>query len=59
METGESGVNGAHAVRPVNRENNQENVNATPLLHSMEGRNVRATQAKSKSAMKTFHAQVN
>ena len=58
MEIGESGVNGARAVKRVNKENNQENVNATHLPHSIEGRNVKATQVKNKSATKTSSVQV-
>ena len=58
METGVNGANGAHAVRRASRENNQENENATHRLHSMVERNAKETQAKIKSAMKMFHAQV-
>lgn len=59
METGASGVNGVHVVRHVNKESVPESENATHLLHGMAGKNAKETQAKVKSATKTFHAQVN
>lgn len=37
-ETGEDGVNGVHAQRPVNRENSQEHANVThQFLSTVEG----------------------
>ena len=59
METGEIGVNGALAVRRVNKVNNQASVNATHQLHSMMERNARETQPKIKFAMKKFPVQVS
>jgi len=59
METGERGVNGAHAVRRANKENNQGNVNATHQLHSMVERNVKEIQVKLKFATKMFLVQVS
>ena len=38
METGESGVNGAHAQRHANKENNQEHANVIHQLQNMEGK---------------------
>ena len=58
METGESGANGAHVVRRVNKVNSQENVNATHRLRSMEEINVMDTLAKIEFATKMFRVQV-
>ena len=58
METGESGVNGAHAQRHAHRENNQGTGCVIIQLQDMAGRNVMVHQVKSKSAMKMFHVQV-
>ena len=58
METGESGVNGAPAVRRANRENVPENENVIHQLHSMVARNVKETPVKMKSATKTSLVQV-
>ena len=58
METGESGANGVRAVRPAARENNQENETATHQLLSMVESIAKETQTKSRSATKTFPAQV-
>ena len=52
METGESGVNGAHVLRHVNRENRKGLVNVTLQLHSMVERNAKETRAKIKFATK-------
>ena len=59
METGETGVNGAHAVRHANRESSQEHVNVIHLLHSTVERNVTARQRKHKLATRTSLAQVS
>ena len=58
METGESGVNGAPAVRRANRGNVPGNGNVIHQLHNMAERNVKELQAKIESATKRFHAQV-
>ena len=58
MERGESGVNGAHAVRRANRENVPEHENAIHQLLSMAARNVKETQVMIKFATKRSHAQV-
>ena len=59
METGESGANGALAVKHVNREKNQENVSVIPQLRSMVERNAKETQPMIKFAMKKFPVQVS
>ena len=58
METGGNGVNGAHALRPVSRADTPEVVNAIHQLHSMAGRNARATPAKLKFVTKISTVQV-
>ena len=58
METGESGVNGAHAVRRASRENVPENGNAIHQLLSMVARNVKETQVMRKFATQMSHVQV-
>ena len=58
METGETGVNGAHAVRRVSKENVPGKDNAIHQLHSMVARNVKETQVMIKFATKMSHVQV-
>lgn len=55
---GENGVHGAPARRHVNRESNQGNERAMPLLHCMVARNAKEIQARIKFAMTMSHAQV-
>ena len=59
METGESGVNGAHAQRHANKENNQEHVNVVHQLLDMEGKLVWENERRRESAMTMFPVQVN
>ena len=59
METGESGANGAHAVRRASRENVPENGNAIHQHHSMAARSVKGTQATKEFVTNMSHAQVN
>ena len=58
-EIGEHGVSGASVARRANKENDRENVNAIHQLLNMEEGNAKDIQAKNKSVMKRFHAQVN
>ena len=58
MEIGQSGANGAHAVRHVKKGNNREHVNVMRLLPNMAERNAKGTLIKLKFATATFHAQV-
>ena len=51
-------MHGAPARRRVNRESNQGNERAMPLLHCMVERNAKETQARIKFAMTMSHAQV-
>ena len=59
METGESGANGAHALRRAKKENNQELVNVIHLLLSTVERYVKESQLKVKFATGTSLAQVS
>ena len=58
METGERGVNGAHAQRHANKGSNQEHVNVIHQLHSMEEINVKASPRIQEFATRKYHVQV-
>ena len=58
METGESGVNGAHVQRRANRVNNQEHVNVIHLHLSTVERNVRASPKIQGFVTRKYHVQV-
>ena len=51
-------MNGAHAQRHANKENNQEHVNVIHQLHDMEGRNVMASPRIQESVTTKYHVQV-
>jgi len=57
-ESGESGASGALALKPANKESNQEHVNVIHQLLNMEGRNVMERGRKLRFATKWFHVQV-
>ena len=58
METGESGVNGAHAQRHANKGSNQERVNVTHQLHNMVERNVKVNLWIQEFVTRKYHVQV-
>ena len=51
-------MNGAHVPRRANRENNQENENATHQLHDTVARNAKETHMNTKFVTKKFLVQV-
>jgi len=59
METGESGVNGVHAQRHVNRGSNQEHVNVIHQPLNMEGKLVPENERRLECAMTRFLVQVS
>ena len=59
METGENGASGARVLRRVNRDTNQEHVNAIHLLPSTVEKIVMGNQRKLKYATKRLLAQVS
>jgi len=58
MESGENGASGALALKLVNKENNQEHVNAIHRLRGMVERNARDGHRKVKCATAKSLAQV-
>ena len=58
METGESGVNGAHAQRHANKGSNQDHANVIHQLQSMVERNVKASPMIQEFATRKYHVQV-
>lgn len=58
METGDSGVNGAHAQNHVGKAGNQEHANVIHQLHNMVGRNVKASPRIQEFVTRKCHVQV-